>query len=483
MKSEHPFDILIPAPVSVVKQEGAVTLANLKTLHADPEFTGIAEEFVRLAAVFGIRLAVSPDPDADLVLRRNDTLETDEWSIRVDPSAVLAESAGRTGMSYAFSAFAQMLFAAEIRGPASAVLPCGTVTDKPRFAWRGFMLDSARHFQTPATVKAVIRLMAHFRLNTFHWHLTDNQGWRIASDAVPPEANAATLTAGQYTKDELRGVAEFAARHGVRIVPEIDIPGHSRGLLKACPQYACDDAAPGGEFCLGNPETIPFLKKVFAELLDIFPDSPVIHMGGDEADTAHWEKCPRCLAAMKAAGCGTMRGLENRFMTEMTRFLIERGRTPMLWGTCSGQTYPPDTIIQSWLDIREPLRVAPNGNKVVYSVHNSLYFDYPENLSEPFETWMFELSEKGVYMTDPHIIWEEKVKDAIIGTEACLWTERVPEWRVMRKILPRLGAYAECAWSLPGKKLWHDFLRRKELLEAAGYYDFLLGNCRERGEE
>ena len=178
-----------------------------------------------------------------------------------------------------------------------------------------------------------------------------------------------------------------------------------------------------------------------------------------------------------------MRELENRFMIEMTRFPVERGRTPMLWGTCSGQTYPPDTIIQSWLDIREPLRVAPNGNKVVYSVHSSLYFDYPANPSEPFETWMFELSEKGVYMTDPCIIWEEKVRDAILGTEACLWTEMVPEWRVMRKILPRLGAYAECAWSLPEKKLWHDYLRRKELLEAAGYYDYLLENCRGKGEK
>ncbi len=483
MNSIHPFDALIPAPFSVEKRDGTIAPANLKTLHADPEFSGLAEEFVRLAAVFGIRLAVSSDPDADLVLRRNDSLEAEGWSIRVEPASILLESAGRAGMFYAFSAFAQMLFAAEIRGPASAVLPCGAVTDRPRFAWRSFLLDSARHFQTPATVKAVIRLLAHFRLNTFHWHLTDGQGWRIATDTVPPEANTAELTAGQYTRGELRDVAEFAAQHGIRIVPEIDIPGHSRGLLKACPQYACDPMSPGSEFCLGNPETIPFLKKVFAELLDIFPDSPVIHMGGDEADTAHWEKCPRCLAAMKASGCRDMRELENRFMIEMTRFLVERGRTPMLWGTCSGQTYPPDTILQSWLDIREPLRIAPNGNKIVYSIHNSLYFDYPENPSEPFETWMFELSEKGVYMTDPYITWEEKVKDAIFGTEACLWTEMVPEWRVMRKILPRLGAYAECAWSLPEKKLWHDYLRRKELLEAAGYYDYLLENCREKGKK
>ena len=145
----------------------------------------------------------------------------------------------------------------------------------------------------------------------------------------------------------------------------------------------------------------------------------------------------------------------------------------MIWGTCSGQLYPPETIIQIWLDIREPLKVIPHGNKTVYSVHNSLYFDYPANLDEPWETWMFELSEKGVYMTDPYIIWPERVKDGTLGTEACLWTETVPQHRVMSKLFPRIFAYSECSWSMPENKSWHDFVRRKELLDAAGFTDFI----------
>lgn len=474
------FDAVLPIPSAIQKHDGAMPVSELKTFHVPEELQIFSDEIMRTAAFFGLRFLPSPDPDADLVLKLNSGLGAEAWFMRIDPSSILIEGGGKAGLFYALAAFSQMLITALIKGPAGAVLNCGTACDKPRFGWRGLMLDSARHFQSKETVKAVIRLMAHFRLNTFHWHLTDGQGWRIASDLVPKLSNLAALSPGQYTPDDLREVAEFAGRHNIRIIPEIDIPGHSRGLLAAYPQYACDPAVPGKEFCLGNPETKEFLKKIFAELLSIFPDSPIIHLGGDEAETTHWENCPRCKAAMQAGGFRNMRELENSFMVDMTRFIVEQGRTPMLWGTCSGQAYPADTIIQSWLDIREPLRVAPNGNKVVYSVHNSFYFDYPANLSEPFETWMFELSERGIYMADPYVIWEDRLKDTILGPEACLWTETVPEWRVMQKLLPRLAAYSECAWSPAEKKDWHGFLRRKELLEAAGYHDFLKENIHMR---
>ena len=147
----------------------------------------------------------------------------------------------------------------------------------------------------------------------------------------------------------------------------------------------------------------------------------------------------------------------------------------MMWGTCSGQIYPSDTIMQAWLDIREPLRIAPNKNKVVYSVHTSLYFDYPANQSEPLESWMFELTEKGVYMTDPYILWEDTLSEIIMGPEACLWTETIPQWRIIPKLLPRLSALSECAWSRNDRKDYYDFLRRREYLEAAGSYEYLRG--------
>ena len=319
-------------------------------------------------------------------------------------------------------------------------------------------------------------MLAHFRINVFHWHLTDNQGWRFPGKTIPLPDGRGTWSDGQYTADELRDVARYAREQGIRIVPEIDVPGHSSRLLERYPQYACRPDAPGREWCLGNPESLEFMKRLFSELMDLFPDSPVIHIGGDEADTAAWEACPKCQAAMKEKKFRTMRELENDFMIRLSRFIVEKGRTPVIWGTCSGQVYPPDTIVQVWLDIREPLKVAPHGNKIIYSVHNSLYFDYPANLSEPWENWMFELSERGVYMTDPYVIWPDKVRDSILGTEACLWTETVPRHCVMSKIFPRIFAYSECAWSLPEKKSYAELVRRRELLEAAGLIDYLRGS-------
>ena len=141
--------------------------------------------------------------------------------------------------------------------------------------------------------------------------------------------------------------------------------------------------------------------------------------------------------------------------------------------TSKGLPFPADTVVQAWLDIREPARHIAAGCKTVMSVHTSYYFDYPADPSEPAETWMFGLPAEGVYLADPYVIWENDWKDGLLGPEACLWTEYVPEWRIVQKILPRLGAYAETAWSRPDRKDWHDFQRRTGMLRAAGYEDYL----------
>ena len=467
------YETLIPAPASVTPLSGVLLLQDIKGVYCDEAFRCLQDEFAALGAYFELDFSRAAEADAVIVCKMADMKNAGAWSIRIENGKVVLTAGEMTGIRYAFSALTQMLFTAGIQGLKEDALDCVLIQDEPRFTWRSFMLDSARHFQKIDVIKQVLNICAALRLNTFHWHLVDNQGWRL------PLASTANLTAagsysdGQYTRAELEDVVAYAKRLGITIVPEVDIPGHSNMLITNYPQLACDPADPGSELCIGNPETIEFMKKVFRELMDIFTDSPYIHIGGDEAETEHWEKCEKCRAAMEKRGLKSMRELENAFMVDMSRFIVENGRTPMIWGTCSGQVYPADTIIQVWLDIREPLRVAPNGNKTVYSVHTSLYFDYPANLSEPWETWMFELKESGVYMTDPYIIWPEKVKDSVLGTEACLWTETVPQRRVIQKVLPRIFAYSECAWSAVGRKDYHDFVARKELLEAAGYMQYL----------
>ncbi|MBE6388646.1 MAG: hypothetical protein E7043_00560 [Lentisphaerae bacterium] len=468
---DHTASVLIPAPESMKELCGKLPVNKITTFAVADELAAVAAELEKVFNVLGMN--VSRSADKAIINFKYASLPDGAWQMSITQEGITAAAGDLSGASYAAGALAQMLFAATAKSLPDDALDCAEISDKPRFQWRGFMLDSARHYQDKEFVKKFLRILSVFRINNFHWHLVDSQGWRYPSKYASKLDAKGLWSVGQYTLDDLREVSQCARDLGIRIIPEVDVPGHSRIMLANYPEYTCTPEKPGAEFCIGNPETMNFIKNIFTELMEIFPDSPYIHVGGDEADTANWDACPVCRKAMEAKGFSTMRELENDFMIELTRFIISKGRTPIIWGTCSGQLYPADTIVQVWLDIREPLKVIPNGNKIIYSVHNSLYFDYPANLDEPWETWMFELSEKGVYMTDPYIIWPEKVKDATLGTEACLWTETVPQHRVLAKLFPRIFAYSECAWSAPENKSWHDFQRRKELLEAAGYMDYI----------
>ena len=465
------LNCIIPVPKTVkITESGSFHLNKISGIQTETGLERFACEAQEMLLNFGI-FAV-PNITGELFIGLEHTLEKESWQIQIGRNGILLKGGDESGIFYAMQALIQVIAAASECGPGTAEIEYGTVEDSPRFGWRGFMLDSARHFQSVKTLKRIIRMMAAYRLNVLHWHLTDDQGWRIGTGkTVSNKTSLNLLTEGVYSKKELREVAAYAKKYFISIVPEVDVPGHSRSLLHAYSELACDPSDPDNELCIGRIETLPFLKRIYAELMDTFSDSQYIHFGGDEAATTQWEKCPHCQAAMTSGGFRDLRELENHFMRELTRFAVENGRTPIVWGT--GSSFPEDTIIQAWLDIREPHRHIGNGCKCIMSVHNSYYFDYPANLSEPHEPWMFSLSEESVYMADPYVIWEKEWKDHLLGPEACLWTETVPEWRIMQKILPRLGAYAETAWSCPERKDWYDFLNRSNRLRAAGYEDYL----------
>lgn len=467
------LDCIIPCPASMRASDGTLLIRNAKTYYIESPLAEFEFRLKEMGAYYGLNLDSGEKESADIIIFIDSNLGHDAWTIKITDSRVEINGGDKSGVLYALSAFSQMLAIAFCQGEIYAELDCGFIMDKPRFSWRGFMLDSARHFQRKETIKAVIRLMAYYRLNVFHWHLTDSSGWRFQSDTAPELDSWGTIDSGQYSKADLREIADYAAAHYIEIIPEIDVPGHSGRFLQVYPQYSCFPSESSHEFCLGNQEGREKIKNILLELFEIFPDSKYIHIGGDEACSDNWEKCPRCQQAMKDKNLTSVRELEHDFMLEISRFVSDHKRTPIVWGICSDLRYPKDTMIQAWLDFREPLRVKETGNKVIYSLHSSLYFDYPANLGEPYEPGMSELSEKAVYMTEPYVLWEDAVKDIILGTEACLWTERVPEWRIMQKIIPRLSAYSECAWSQMGNKQYNDFKRRKDALDAAGFNDFM----------
>ena len=464
---------LIPVPQFVVPSGEKIFVDSIRTMSFAPEAADAAMELSKTFAYFKKQISVVSE-DGNIEFICDFSLMSECWKIVLSAEKIHIFSADKKGFRYAVGALKQMLFAALNRGPRGAQLDCGTVEDQPRFGMRSFMLDSARHFQSAETVKRVLALLAEFRINSFHWHLADDQAWRIESAMTSEIAGDGEFDDGFYTKNEIIDIAEHAAKLGIEIIPEIDFPGHSKRVLSLHPELACDPAETCREFCIGNPESRKFLKMVLDEIMELFPNSPKLHLGGDEAETVHWEKCPVCAAALREKNLSDFRELENDFMKELAEYVISKGRIPVLWATCSGQKYPQAVIQQVWLGkLTELARIASEGHQMIFSIHNSLYFDYPADLSEPHESWMFELSECGVYMTEPYILWENELKDLLLGTEACLWTEYIPEWRIIPKLLPRIGAYAEVAWSHPENKDYHDFRRRADLLRASGYEEYL----------
>ncbi|MDD2478610.1 MAG: family 20 glycosylhydrolase [Victivallaceae bacterium] len=459
---------IIPAPLEVSDSGGSFNPSQLCSFHIDELYFSLKKEFVEMCAGYRMELHETPENSAQIILKRNAGYSEEEWSANISDMKITLESSDLNGMRYALTALRQMFAIAFNCGAHYAELACGKIHDQPRFGWRGFMLDSARHFQSVETIKGILNVLAAWRINRFHWHLTDNSGWRLELDSVSSLVEDFELDRGSYSKAQVLEVISHATAKGITVIPEFDIPGHSRCIIKKYPNLTCGENPESREICIGSRQARKFIKNILSEIIDLFAENPYIHIGGDEAKTTNWDKCLVCQAAIEEKKFSNSRELEHDFMQEMTRFVVSKGRTPIVWGICSDLTYPPDTIVQCWLDIREPVRVAQNGNKTIYSVHNSLYFDYPAVPSEPHESWMFELSERGVYMTDPHIIWPEKVADSVLGTEACLWTEFVPEWRIFSKIIERLPAYSECAWSQNKNKEWSDFQRRKDNLLAAG---------------
>ena len=470
----HTADSLIPAPQNVQIQDGFFPLLTLKSFYITPEFGSLSARMDELFCRFKLPCRrVDAPVDAQLVLQKS-PLPADGFRITITTTSILLEAADYGGAFYAVNALTQMLFAAMIRGFEKPDMHCAVIEDAPRFNHRGLLLDSARHFQSPAAVKRILRVMAEFRLNTLHWHLVDNQAWRLQLKTTAGLENISTLEPGFYTARDIREITALASSLNIDIIPEIDMPGHSFNLLQQYPQYRCANGTGWiSEYCLGNENAKKFLQEILREVMELFPASTYIHIGGDEANSANWEKCPDCRKALQKSNCRDFRELENQFMAEMAEFIKQNNRKPLVYSTNGSQVFPADVTVQAALDIREPLKHIPHGNKIIYSMHTSLYFDYPANLSEPWETWMFEVSERAVYMCDPYIIWPEKVKDFILGTEACLWTETIPEWRIMAKTMPRFFAFSEAAWSLPEVKDYHKFAARKEMLEAAGYIEYL----------
>lgn len=389
-------------------------------------------------------------------------------------------------------------------GKALASLPAGTVKDFPQYNYRGFMIDVGRHFFPKEYLKELIDVMALHNINYFHWHLTEDQGWRIEIKKYPKLTEVGsyrkeTITApgsgkfdgtpvsGYYTQEDAKEIVAYAAERFITVIPEIDMPGHMLAALASYPELGCtggpyETATKFGVFkevlCGGNPQTLQFAKDVVNELMDIFPDAPYIHIGGDECPKAEWMKCPKCQAKIKELGLhdteehSKENQLQVYFMNEVEKEIAKRGKKMLAWDEIlEGNPNPETTTVMAWTGIKASVKAAQLGHSTIVCPISHLYFSNPgynrlKGISSVERVYMFEpQSEK--------LTPEEKKN--IIGVQGCIWTEWTKdsvkmEWQMM----PRIAALSELQWCNPERKDLNGFLKRlrhqMDLYELYGYH-------------
>ena len=375
------------------------------------------------------------------------------------------------------------------------LLPAGVINDEPRFPYRGLHLDVSRHFFPLEFIKEYIDLLALHNMNTFHWHLTDDQGWRIEIKRYPKLTEIGAMRnrtvigknsgkydntpyGGFYTQEEAREIVEYARERYIDVIPEVDLPGHMLAALAAYPELGCT----GGPYevcpewgifedvlCIGNDKTFEFLEGVMEEIIDIFP-SRYIHIGGDECPRTRWQSCPKCQARIKAEGLKADKNhtaedrLQSYCMTRIEKFLNAHGRQIIGWDEILDGDVAPNATVMSWRGMEGGIKAAQLGHDVIMVPTSYAYLDYYQTddlTDEPFGIGGYVPVEK-VYSLEPvpATLTAEQAKH-ILGAQANLWTEYIltPE-HAEYMILPRIAALCEVQWTQPEKKDFQDFAKR-----------------------
>lgn len=404
----------------------------------------------------------------------------------IDIDAKRAVVRARTAKGLQHGAVTLWQLATDANGPRST-LPAVRIEDAPRFGWRGAMLDSARHFQSVDEVKRLIDAMVIHKLNVFHWHLTDDQGWRVEIKRYPkltevggcrqPSGDAGTDAKGKpvrycgwYTQEQIRDVVKYAADRHIQIVPEIDIPGHATAIIAAYPELGTTTeplkpVAEWGVFVnLLNTEdsTMVFMEHVFEELVALFPGR-YVHIGGDEAVKDQWVASPRVQAQMKALGLKTEMQMQSRMVARLEKFLAARGKRLIGWDEILEGELPQSATVMSWRGIEGGLQAAGKGHDVVMSPVSHLYLDYLQTESPnepPGRPTTVTLRKLYDFEPVPDALAADR-RHHILGVQANAWTEHMRTFdRVQHAFFPRMAALAEVGWSTSQTRSYDDFLAR-----------------------
>ena len=406
------------------------------------------------------------------------------YLLSVAKDSVKIEAFAPAGLFYGVQSLYQLL-PPQIEAPrvASGIswsIPWVMIEDMPRFSWRGVHLDVGRHFFTKDDVKKYIDYLAMYKMNTFHWHLTEDQGWRIEIKKYPKlkeigawrreSMSDSRPHGGFYTQEEIREVVDYAAKHFITVVPEIEMPGHSQAALASYPELSCS----GGPFkvgtewgviydvyCAGNEKTFEFLQDVLTEVIDLFP-GVFVHIGGDEVPKLRWQNCVRCQARIKAEGLANENELQSYFIRRIEKFLNAKGKRLVGWDEILEGGLAPNATVMSWRGIVGGIAAAKSGHDVVMTPTSHCYFDYYQGQFDEPKAIGGYLPLELVYSYEP-VPSELSPQEAkhILGSQANVWTEYMNDFpQVEYMLLPRMLALSEVVWSKKERRNFQDFSRR-----------------------
>ncbi|MEJ5188027.1 family 20 glycosylhydrolase [Treponema sp. J25] len=540
---------LIPYPKQWVFHEEPLVVGVLR-LRGDPCFLGVLralQEEIRVAfgeavlaplsreeeiaygqrqgpdavSLFGGNFQASQVPVVPLEIRKAGTSLSEGYRLEISPEKIVITVSGSVEQSPSEVNREKELAAAACATVIQLLhfgwdgwrfkIPCGVITDGPSLEWRGLMIDTARHFVPPSELKKILSLAWLYKINRFHWHLTDDQGWRLELVQFPELTEIGSqrnggdpMRNGLYTQEDIREIVAYAADRGITVIPEIDLPGHAQALLASHPEFSCT----GGPFtvrtewgiaedvlCMGNPDVLPFVKQIWDEVCELFP-GPYVHIGGDECPTDRWEACPRCRSKKESLGLEHWVDLHGYFIREITDYLTQKGKTVFGWDEVLDSTLPNGCNVvhwRAWLD-EQSKRALAQGRELVISPSFPYYFDFVQTQNrrqspgigyrspaaaslqyvyefDPFRLLMPSNQEAGDASPAPMTLRKSPGFDTegavalaagrFRGIQANVWTEFIRDPRRLEYMMfPRLLAIAETGWNGAGRSPYGDFVER-----------------------
>ena len=517
---------IIPAPAKVESAKGNFRL-NGVAFKCDPSIdsktktsiqrfaTDLSRASGKLSSVsfpLGLSQSLGNDSVKGFIFVKDTGIPSESYSIKIESGRAIVRASDFNGFLYSIQTIRQLLpdviFSKGQDADQKWVLPCCTIEDSPRFSWRGMHLDSSRHFWQVDEVKKYLDVMAMYKMNRFHWHLTDDQGWRIEIKAYPLLTQAGgfrsgTMTGhdfgsndhtrygGWYSQEDIKEIVSYAADRGITVIPEIDLPGHMLAALAAYDWLGCG----GGPYqvwhkwgvsdqvlCAGKESTYTFLEKVLSEVAELFPGE-YIHIGGDECPKTEWENCPDCQARIAELGLkdddkfSAEQYLQSYVTARIQKFLASKGKKIIGWDEILEGQLEPGATVMSWRGVSGAREAASKGFDAIMCPTDYCYLNFrqaEDASSEPIAFDAFLPIEK-VYSLDPTEGISGDMQQHIIGVQGNLWTEYIDNQKLLEyMLLPRMLAVAEVQWCAPANK---DFSRFKEtvistqfpILKNAGY--------------